>query len=160
MALRLDEAAVGRMLATLLESAAGGAGVTIVHFGEPVPENAADAVFARPASIELERVPRRGPEDTDKAHGAYEVVMAVPERQASGHALLTALAQVGAALEFKTVSELSGPAATGHVLHTLQVGVSRALALEDEHERLVFGSLTLRFEVERRAGTSLEDHIA
>lgn len=158
MAIRIDDTAVGRMLTALLEAAAG-SGVTVIHLGEPVPENADATIFARPSGLTLEALPRRGEDDIDAATGLFEVVVAVPETQTSGYAVLSALSQIRAGLEFKTTAELTGPSATGHVLQTRQVTRSQAGTLQDENEAITFGTLTLAFEVQRRTGESRQDAI-
>lgn len=157
MAIRIDETAVGRMLFTLLE-AAGGSGITIVHLGEPVPDNAGSTIFARPSGLTMERHPRRNADEVDRAVGTIDLAMAVPETQASGYAILNAISQIAAGMEFKTTAEL-GVGQSGHVLHTKQVTRSQSATLEDENESITFGTLTVAFEVERRTGESREDAI-
>lgn len=152
----IDDSKVLAILQGQLEVISGaGTECHVVHFGEELPDEHASKVIVRPKRLTVTPERRRSRGDEAWAEIEFEVLVVMPESQASNLSVTDICGRVRAVLE-----EPAALTANGHTVTMHQCNRAFQAIIEDM-ERLTTCTLTFFGEVLRgTASTDIADHTA
>lgn len=154
MATRIDKGVVLRLLTARLETAVGGAAsIGVVHRGEADPDDV--DVLVRAGAMSLKRGRQVSDDDADVAEltVVLEVLCSEAVTAESIFANACAASNVVAVLQNAALSD----AASTHTVHVEAIDEDDELG--GELHQLLACTLTVRGQVVRQSGSTLEDHV-